>query len=175
MLRLALLDRDGTLNRSAARGEYITTPAALRLLPGAAEAVRRLNDATILVAVVTNQRCIALGRLADRGLAAIHTELARRLHATAGAHLDGVYHCPHDHGECRCRKPEPGLLHRAARDFGVAPDETVMIGDSTSDIEAGRLFGARTIQLTGGASEADATAPHLLAAVEAELARHCGG
>jgi D-glycero-D-manno-heptose 1,7-bisphosphate phosphatase len=169
-MQLALLDRDGTLNRKPPEGEYVTTPAALELLPGAAAAVRMLNDAGVPVAVVTNQRGVALGRLSEPGLAAIHAALARQLADLAGARLDAVYVCPHEHAACDCRKPESGLLRRAARDFGVAPSEAVMIGDAASDVEAGRRFGARTVQLTDGSSTADATAPNLIAAVAAELA-----
>lgn len=164
-VRLALLDRDGTLNRKAPEGEYITVPAELELLPGAAEAVRRLNDARIKVAVVTNQRCVALGLLSPAGLQDVHAALADRLEARAGAHLDAVYACPHEDGRCDCRKPAPALLVRAAGDLGVAPAESVMIGDADSDVEAGRRFGARTIQLTGHDSAANGTASTLLTAV----------
>jgi D-glycero-D-manno-heptose 1,7-bisphosphate phosphatase len=166
--RLALLDRDGTLNRKAPEGEYVTDPAELELLPGAAEAVRRLNAAGVAVAVVTNQRAIALGRLDARGLDAIHSELQARL-AEAGARIDGFYHCPHEAGTCACRKPEPGLLAAAARDFGVAATDSVMIGDADSDVEAGRRFGARTVQLTGRPTAVTTTAPGLLEAVELVL------
>jgi D-glycero-D-manno-heptose 1,7-bisphosphate phosphatase len=168
--RLALLDRDGTLNRKAPDGEYVTSPAQLRLLPGAAEAVLALNRAGIAVAVVTNQRAIALGRLDEAGLDAIHDTLRARL-ANAGARVDAIYHCPHEHGTCACRKPEPGLLAAAARDFGARPEDTVMIGDAVSDVEAGRRFGARTVQLTTGSSPATLTAPDLRAAVRRVLAR----
>jgi D-glycero-D-manno-heptose 1,7-bisphosphate phosphatase len=144
--RLALLDRDGTLNRKPPEGEWITAVDELEVLPGAAEAVRRLNAAGIPVAVVTNQRAIALGRLSEAGLGRIHAQLAWRL-ARVGAHVDAIYHCPHAHGSCRCRKPEPGLLEAAARDFGVPLHEAVMIGDSASDVEAGRRAGARTVRL----------------------------
>jgi D-glycero-D-manno-heptose 1,7-bisphosphate phosphatase len=168
-VRLALLDRDGTLNRKAPDGEYIVAPGALELLPRAADAVRRLNDAGVPVAVVTNQRGIALGRLDEAGLTAIHAALVERLAAT-GARIDRFYHCPHERGTCGCRKPQPGLLRRAAADFGVRPEDAVMIGDADSDVEAGRRFGARTVQLTSGPSAADRTAPDLLAAVTGELA-----
>jgi D-glycero-D-manno-heptose 1,7-bisphosphate phosphatase len=169
-MRLALLDRDGTLNRKAPDGEYVTAPDALELLPGAADAVRRLNEAGVAVAVVTNQRCIALGRLSEDGLQAIHAGLSEQL-AAAGARVDAFYHCPHEREACACRKPAPGLLRRAAGDFGVRPADAVMIGDSASDVEAGRRFGARTVQLTAGPSTADATAADLIGAVERELAR----
>jgi D-glycero-D-manno-heptose 1,7-bisphosphate phosphatase len=170
-VRLALLDRDGTLNRKAPDGDYVTAPDALELLPGAAEAVRRLNDAGVAVAVVTNQRCIALGRLSEEGLCAIPAALSAQLAASAGARVDAFYHCPHERAECSCRKPAPGLLRRAADDFGVPPSDAVMIGDGAGDVEAGRRFGARTVQLTAGPSAADDTAPDLLGAVERELAR----
>jgi D-glycero-D-manno-heptose 1,7-bisphosphate phosphatase len=170
-MRLALLDRDGTLNRKAPDHDYVTSPGDLELLPHAAAAVRLLNDAGVPVAVVTNQRCIALGRLSEDGLRGIHAALAERLARAAGARIDAFYHCPHDSATCDCRKPEPGLLRRAARDFGVTASDAVMIGDAASDVEAGRRFGARTVQLTDGPSTADATAPDLLDAVAGELAR----
>jgi D-glycero-D-manno-heptose 1,7-bisphosphate phosphatase len=163
--RLALLDRDGTLNRKAPEGEWITQVADLELLPGAATAVRALNDAGIGVAIVTNQRGMSLGLLSEAGLADIHRALDEQLRAQAGAHVDAVYHCPHAEGVCTCRKPEPGMLEQAARDAGVGASESVMIGDADSDVEAGRRFGARTVQLTRGASRSALTAPDLRAAV----------
>jgi D-glycero-D-manno-heptose 1,7-bisphosphate phosphatase len=165
--RLVLLDRDGTLNRKAPEGDYVTSVAQLALLPGAAAAVRRLNDAGIPVAVVTNQRGVALGRLSEAELDAVHAALRARLDV-AGARLDGIYHCPHHAGACRCRKPEPGLLERAGRDLGVPLTAAAMIGDADSDVEAGRRAGALTVQLVDGArpSEADLTAPDLAGAVD---------
>jgi D-glycero-D-manno-heptose 1,7-bisphosphate phosphatase len=154
-VRLALLDRDGTLNRKAPEGDWITAVGELAVLPGAAEAVRRLNASGIPVAVVTNQRAIALGRLSEAELERIHAALAAQL-ARSGAHVDAFYHCPHERGECACRKPAPGLLEAAARDFGVAPSEAVMIGDAATDVEAGRRAGTRTVRL---ASEEAAGAP----------------
>ena len=166
--RLALLDRDGTLNRKAPGDGYVLAPAELQLLPGAAEAVRALNGAGVAVAVVTNQRAVALGLIDDAGLGAVHEELRRQL-ARGGARVDAIYHCPHEHGTCACRKPQPGLLAAAARDLGATAAEAVMIGDADSDVEAGRRFGARTIQLTGGPSRSSSTAPDLCAAVRLAL------
>ena len=165
-VRLALLDRDGTLNRKAPEGEYVTSPAELQLLPGAAEAVRRLNDAQIKVAVVTNQRCVARGLRSPAGLEEVHAALGQQLEEVAGAHLDAVYVCPHEGGQCACRKPAPGMLVRAAANLKITPAATVVIGDADSDVEAGRRFGAQTIQLTRRNSAADHTAPTLLAAVQ---------
>jgi D-glycero-D-manno-heptose 1,7-bisphosphate phosphatase len=158
----AFLDRDGTINVKAPEGEYVETPAEVRLLPGAAAAVRRLNEAGIPVLVVTNQRGIALGRMTEADLAAVHRRLAELL-AAEGARVDAWYHCPHDRGECDCRKPEPGMLLRAAREHGVDLERSVMIGDAESDVEAGRRAGARTVLL-------GVEAESLEAAVEAVLA-----
>jgi D-glycero-D-manno-heptose 1,7-bisphosphate phosphatase len=165
--RLVLLDRDGTLNRKPADGDYVTQVEELELLPGAASAVRRLNDAGIPVAVVTNQRGVTLGRIDASELERIHAALIERL-ARDGAHLDAIYHCPHERGQCQCRKPEPGLLLRAGVDFHVALEDAVMVGDSDSDVEAGRRAGALTVQLVqpGEPSLADLAALDLVSAVD---------
>ncbi len=168
--RLVLLDRDGTLNRKAPEGAYVTEPDGLELLPGAGEAVRRLNDAGIPVAVVTNQRCVALGLVTEAMLEQIHARLRADLCA-AGAHVDAIYHCPHHEGACVCRKPAPGMLEAAATAFGVPASEAVMVGDSDSDVEAGRRFGSRTIHLTSTSPAPGETAPDLAAAADLILAR----
>lgn len=160
---LVLLDRDGTLNRKAPEGRYVTSPDELELLPGAGEALARLNRAGIPVALVTNQRAIARGLLTEDGLAALHDALADRL-AVQSAHLDAIYHCPHERGACDCRKPRPGLLAAALRDFATPAEEAVMIGDAASDVEAGRRAGTATIRLTASAAPG-ATAADLRDAV----------
>ena len=144
----AFLDRDGTINAKAPEGEYVTSPDQVTLLPGAARAVRALNDAGVVTVVVTNQRGIALGRMSERDLHAVHERLAVLLDEEAGAHLDKILHCPHDEGVCDCRKPGIGLLRRAAVELpGLSLENSVMIGDSESDVEAGRAAGMRTIRL----------------------------
>jgi D-glycero-D-manno-heptose 1,7-bisphosphate phosphatase len=153
---LVLVDRDGVLNRKAPEGEYILTPDELELLPDAAAAVRRLNECGIPVAVVTNQRAVALGRLTEHGLAAVHDELARLL-AAAGAHVDALYYCPHDRDACDCRKPAPGMLTAALAEFDIAPRHAVMIGDADSDVEAGRRAGVDTVQVGVGEALSAAT------------------
>lgn len=164
--RAVFLDRDGTLNVKAPDGEYITSPAGLRLLPGAADAVRQLNEAGLFVAVVTNQRGIARGLLSLHAHAQIMTRLAVLL-AQHGAHVDAAYACPHDTGTCDCRKPAPGLLLRAA---GEHPDldlrQSVIVGDAESDVEAGLRAGTWTIRLsaTPVGSRADHVARDLPAA-----------
>ena len=163
---LVLLDRDGTLNRKPADGEYVTAARDLELLPGAAVAVRRLNRARISVAVVTNQRGIALNRLKSSDLEHVHAALREQL-AAEGAVVDAIYHCPHEVGTCRCRKPDTGLLVQAARDFGVPLANAAMIGDADSDVEAGRRAGTLTVQLLDSCrpSRADLVAADLSSAV----------
>jgi D-glycero-D-manno-heptose 1,7-bisphosphate phosphatase len=168
--RLVLLDRDGTLNRKAPEGSYVTRPSELQVLPGAGEAVRRLNEAGIAVAVVTNQRCVALGLVTEETLESIHARLREDL-AACGARVDAIYHCPHGEGACDCRKPAPGMLRAAAARFGVPPHEAVMIGDADSDVEAGRRFGARTIRLTRSHLADTETAPDLASAADLVIGR----
>jgi D-glycero-D-manno-heptose 1,7-bisphosphate phosphatase len=144
----AFLDRDGTINVKAADGEYVTQPEEVRLLPGAADAIRRLNDVGALVVVVSNQRGISLGRMTEVDLAAVHAHLADLLDAATGGCVDAFMHCPHDINECDCRKPGIGMLAAAMRDFpDIDPARSVLIGDSRSDVEAGRRFGVRSLQL----------------------------
>jgi D-glycero-D-manno-heptose 1,7-bisphosphate phosphatase len=168
-----LLDRDGTINVKAPEGEYVTSPEELVLLPGVATAIRRLNAAGVPVAVVTNQRGIALGRMTEADLQAIHARMDRAL-ADEGAHVDIVFYCPHEKGACNCRKPGTAMLERAREHFRLdSLRGVVMIGDALSDVQAGRAAGARTVLLTSGSAgtrSADAVAPSLLAAVELTLA-----
>lgn len=149
----AFLDRDGTINVKAPEGDYITAPDQVRLLPGAAQAIRRLNDAGTLVVVVTNQRGVALGRMTADDLEAIHRRLEALL-ARAGARIDAFFACTHDIGQCTCRKPGVGLFEQALERFpAVDVGRSVMIGDAPSDVRAGEAFGLRTIQLPSSAGD----------------------
>ena len=160
----AFLDRDGTINLKAPEGEYVTYVSELALLPGAAEAIRRLNDARILVIVVTNQRGIALGRMSEQDLAEIHAELEARLDAAAGARIDAFFHCPHDLNKCSCRKPATGMFIAARVRFpGIDFSASVTVGDSASDVEAGRALGMRTLQLGVDVTDLRAAVDQLLA------------
>jgi len=148
------LDRDGVIIRDSG---YLRTPRGLRLMPGAAAAIARLNRAGIPVVVVTNQSAMARGWLSPEKLEEIHAELRRRL-AAAGAYLDAIYYCPHhptagvrEHRrECDCRKPSPGMLLQAAREKAIRLSDAVMIGDKISDLEAGRRAGCATALVLSG-------------------------
>ncbi len=143
------LDRDGTINVKAPERNYVTSPAELSLIPGAAAAISRLNAAAVRVILVTNQRWLS-GPAADlTGYAQVHARLEELL-AADRAHLDAAYYCPHARGACSCRKPSPGLLLRAAREHRFGLKAAVMIGDSETDVAAGRAAGTATILLRSG-------------------------
>ena len=169
MNRAAFLDRDGVINRAASDGKYIIRWEEMFFLPGVAEAIRLLNTSGFLVIVVTNQRCVAKGLITIEDLILLHQKMRGEL-AAVGAMIDRVYFCPHDmEPPCSCRKPAPGMLLEAARDRDITLYESWMIGDSTSDIEAGRSAGCKTARVirSQGLSEdwGEIHAPSLLGIV----------
>ena len=180
IVRYIFLDRDGVLNRKLPEGAYVSTWEQFQWLPGAVEAVARMTHAGWTVMVVTNQRGIALGKLTVAQLELLHENMRADLERE-GARLNAIYYCPHDHGECRCRKPDSGLFEQAWEQFPEAnAQNSVVIGDSLSDIQAGKRLGMQTIFIRGeeerqkegadaAASLADAVAGSLLEAVEAHL------
>src|SRR5438094_4344535 len=128
MNKAAFLDRDGVINRKAPEGGYITRCQEMDLLPGVAPAIASLNRIGFRIIVVTNQRCVAKGLVTIRELDRIHRRMCDVL-ASGGATVYAVYYCPHDlEAGCPCRKPRPGLLLDAAREYGVALTQSVMIG-----------------------------------------------
>jgi D-glycero-D-manno-heptose 1,7-bisphosphate phosphatase len=140
------LDRDGVITRR--RNGFVTRSSELQLLPRAAEAIHELNAARIKVFVVTNQRGISLGLMSEADLDRIHRYMQELL-GRAGAHVDAIYYCPHDASCCVCRKPQIGMFLQAFADFTeISPHMSVMIGDSLTDMQAGRRAGARTILIS---------------------------
>ncbi len=130
------------------------------LIPGAAPAIRRINDSGLRAIVVTNQRGIALGRMTTRDLERIHVRLGALLEADGGASIDAFFYCPHNSGTCTCRKPNTGMVLEAQRrwpDIDLA--RSVIVGDSRSDVGLGEALGMSTILLPSDA-------PDLAAAVD---------
>ena len=148
------IDRDGTLTEEVG---YVNHPSRLRLLPRSAEAIRRLNEAGIPAVVATNQAGIARGYFSEDVMHAVHERLVEQL-KDAGAHLDGLYVCPHHptegvapfRADCDCRKPKPGLLVRAARDLDLDLSRSLMVGDKASDLLVAGPVGARAILVLTG-------------------------
>jgi D-glycero-D-manno-heptose 1,7-bisphosphate phosphatase len=148
-MRTVFLDRDGVLNEKMPEGSYVISWSDFHLMPGVAEAIGRLNRTGVRVVVVSNQRGIALGLYAAADVNEIHSTLQKLL-AQHGAHVDGFYFCPHNKGQCNCRKPLPGLFEQAVADFpDISAECSVMIGDSFSDIEFGRRLGMITVFIDG--------------------------
>ncbi|HVT99482.1 MAG TPA: HAD-IIIA family hydrolase, partial [Acidobacteriaceae bacterium] len=148
-VRYIFLDRDGVINRKAPEGKYIAHWNELNMLPGVEAAIAALNRSERHVIVVSNQRGIALGYYTGGDVEALHTRLQEHL-ALHGAHIDAFYYCPHDEGECDCRKPGTGMFLQAFRDFpGASATNSLVIGDSISDIEAARELKMPSIFICG--------------------------
>lgn len=151
MNRAIFLDRDGVINRKAPDGEYIASRRELVLLPKVLLAVRELHAAGFLVFIATNQRGIARQRVNAEELESIHYHLLQ-LFSAAGAPITKIYVCPHE-GGCECRKPAPGMLLRAAKEYAIDLRASWFVGDSASDVEAGKRAGCRTTLIQTGATE----------------------
>ena len=138
--RAVFLDRDGTIVEDPG---FLHEPGEVRLLPGAAAAIRRLNDAGWLVVTVSNQSGIARGLYDAAAYAAVQRRMVELL-AERGARLDGAYFCPHHPdvtGPCACRKPGLRLFHDAAVDLDLDLAHCYWVGDRVSDIEPARVLG----------------------------------
>jgi histidinol-phosphate phosphatase family protein len=146
-IQAALLDRDGTIIED--RG-YLSDPDAVSLLPGTAAGLRALASAGMRLLVVTNQSGVGRGTITLQQLDLVHHRLAELL-AAEGVTLDGVYSCIHssDSG-CDCRKPAPGLARRAAVDFGLVLENTLVVGDKPADMRLARNLGVPGFLVTTG-------------------------
>lgn len=147
MNKAVFLDRDGVINERAAPHQYIVGWEDFRFLPGVGQAIRALNEAGYLVLLVTSQRGVVRGMMTMEAVDDIHRRMCDAL-GQVGAHIDGIYVCPHDIGQCTCRKPEIGLFLQAEQDFPIDKSRSWMVGDSDTDVEAGRRYGVRTILTT---------------------------
>lgn len=154
--KAVFLDRDGTINKYVG---FLRKEEEFELLPGVADAIKRINKSGYLAIVVTNQPVIARGEVTFSGLDRIHNKMETLL-GNEGAYLDGIYFCPHHphkgyEGElaelkidCDCRKPKPGMLLKAAEDFNIDLSLSYMVGDGENDIKAGMAAGCKTVLLS---------------------------
>lgn len=174
------LDKDGTLIENV---PYNVDPERIILGPGVSVGVRQLFDAGYRLVVVSNQSGVARGLFSETALVAVHDRLEFLLKDEAGADLSGFFYCPH-HPEgtvdgysisCLCRKPQPGMLLRAAQELDIDLSHSWMIGDILDDIEAGRRAGCTTILIANG-NETDwiitpMRQPHFIVSNLSEAAR----
>jgi len=150
------LDRDGVIIEDSPN--YVTRREDIRLLPGAAAAIRALNENDIPVVVVTNQSAVARGMITEAELQCLNQRVAELLAQTGDARWDRIYYCPyHPDGvipeytmESDLRKPQSGMLLRASRELGLDLPSSFMIGDKSSDILAGERAGCHTILVLTG-------------------------
>jgi D-glycero-D-manno-heptose 1,7-bisphosphate phosphatase len=142
--KAVFLDRDGVINEKAPGDGYITAWKDLRILPGVPEAISLFNRAGFQVIVATNQRCVAKGLISLPELDALHLRMRQELWRSE-ARINAIYFCPHDTtAACECRKPAPGMLLQAAREYGIDLENSWMIGDSELDVNAGIRAGCKT-------------------------------
>lgn len=147
------LDRDGTLNVKAPKACYIEKPEQFVWLEGAKAAIKILKNYGFIVILITNQPGIARGNLTEETLDRIHKKMQEELQRDTGYQIDAIYYCPHDWDEgCECRKPKPGMLYQAQKDFSLNMTKCVLIGDDDRDIEAGEAAGCITYQVTADKS-----------------------
>ncbi|WP_458459124.1 HAD-IIIA family hydrolase [Pseudobutyrivibrio sp.] len=143
--KFVFLDRDGTLNVRPPKACYVEKPEDFVWLDGAKEAVKKLNDNGYLVILISNQPGIARGNLTEKTLEEIHEKMKNDLERI-GAHIDAIYYCPHNWDDgCFCRKPKPGMLYMAQRDYSLNLTKGFLIGDDERDIEAGESARVKSI------------------------------
>ena len=161
--RAFFLDRDGVINEEVG---HLKNSNQFKLIPSVGKSIKKINNAGILVIVVTNQPVIARGELSEKNLRIIHNKMDTLL-GHKGAYVDAIYYCPHhpDSGfkgevyelkkECECRKPSPGLLFQAADELNISLENSWMVGDSSSDILAANQAGVQSILVKTGLAGKD--------------------
>jgi D-glycero-D-manno-heptose 1,7-bisphosphate phosphatase len=188
MKRAVFIDRDGTLSEEVG---YINHPSRFRLFPYAAPAIKLLNESGWLAIVTTNQAGVARGYFSEDMIQTVHAAMTGELQR-GGAQLDAIYYCAHHPSvgeapyrfDCDCRKPKPGLISRAAREFEIDLAASWMVGDRYSDVELARNAGVNSAfvlsgygrgewehQRAGWATQPDLVAADLFAAVTAIVKR----
>jgi D-glycero-D-manno-heptose 1,7-bisphosphate phosphatase len=148
MKKCVFFDRDGIVNRSPGPG-YVERWEDFELLAGFPPVLRLVGQKGYAAIMATNQRGVARGMMTLEELQRIHACLRRLLRERHGVDFLDVFYCPHEEGDCDCRKPRPGMLLKAAAQYGIDLAASWMIGDSENDVEAGRRAGCRTVLVTG--------------------------
>lgn len=151
-MKFVILDRDGTINADS--DEYVKSPEEWQPLPGALEAIARLNHAGWTVVVASNQSGLGRGLFEVGALNAMHTKMHKLL-ASVGGRIDAVFYCPHSPEEtCQCRKPLPGLFEQIGERYGIELRGVPTVGDSLRDLQAGAAAGCEPHLVLTGKGEA---------------------
>ena len=150
-MKVVILDRDGTINYDS--DEYIKSPEEWRALPGALEAISRLNHAGYHVVIATNQSGLGRGLMDVAAVNAIHKRMIKQL-AAVGGRVDAIFYCPHAPTDaCTCRKPMPGLLEQIGERFGLDLQGVPFVGDTLNDMKAAEAAGCAPHLVFTGKSE----------------------
>lgn len=171
--KCVFFDRDGIVNKSPGHGRYVTRWQDFHLTPEFPKCLRSVLKLGYQAVMVTNQRAVARGLMNIRDLEDIHRRLQRLLVRRYNLEFLDIAYCPHNQGECSCRKPNPGMLLAMAKKHGLDLSRSWMIGDSETDVEAGQRAGCRTILVADDAAglKADVHVPsmHALAGIIADI------
>lgn len=168
MNKAVFLDKDGTLIEDVG---YMSSHHQVKFIPGAPEAIKKLNEAGFKVIIISNQAGVARGLVTENMVMTIDKTINKQLLAQ-GAHFDAAYYCPHhpEHGvypykqACDCRKPNPGMIKKAQKRFDLDLAKSFMIGDKATDIECGRNAGLKTVIVKTGYGEVAGAKPDQVAA-----------
>ena len=145
MKRFLFLDRDGVINKK--REDYVKTIQELEFIPGIFDAIKKLNSLGIYIIVITNQSIVNRKIVSEDQLNQIH-EFMQKTMKEKSCTISKIYFCPHHPEEkCTCRKPNTGMIEQAIKDFNINLPDTLLIGDSNSDIEAAKKMKIRSIKL----------------------------
>lgn len=146
--RCVFLDRDGVINVKL-EGDYVRSWEQFQFYPAVFDWIRLFNALDYLVIVITNQRGVALGKMSEGDVGAIHKKMCGAL-IEKGAHVDDIFVCPHHAGVCGCRKPKPGMVYEARAKWDIDLAQSLMIGDSDSDRDLAAACGLRFLRACNG-------------------------
>ena len=141
------LDRDGVINKKL-EGKYVRNFSEFEFMPGALKAILQLSNMFNRIIIVTNQQGISKGIMSETDLNTLHTQMKERIEKLGGK-INKIYYCPHlEEFDCMCRKPNPGMIQQAIIDFPeIIIDDSCLVGDSDSDIEAGKRMNLNTVKV----------------------------
>jgi D-glycero-D-manno-heptose 1,7-bisphosphate phosphatase len=165
--KMVILDRDGVINYDS--DEFVKTPDEWLPIPGSLAAIKKLNDAGIIVAVASNQSGVGRGLFSEATLQKIHQKFTDLL-AELGGHIDQIEYCPHAPDvDCACRKPKPGMVNKLLKQFNMQPQDVLVVGDRLRDLESGLVVGCAAALVKTGKGEREIAKHKIPAPVFADL------